>query len=201
MEAPAGPLTSRQHAGARVEKPPESGGARSEGARSPPVDISDIKPIDVPGLVAFWLLAVIVFLQFFTRYVLNNSLGWTEEVARYVLILVGFLGAVTCARKGTHIFLEFFYRYLSAGVAKAMSIIAELVTLVFYGSMTWLAVRLALTTRQKMISINVPRSVVYWIVALALAAMTVQSALWLIRKFRQRGEEIVASIEERTLVE
>ena len=184
-----------------MENPLESGGARSEGARSPPVDISDIKPIDVPGLVAFWLLAVIVFLQFFTRYVLNNSLGWTEEVARYVLILVGFLGAVTCARKGTHIFLEFFYRYLSARAAKAMSIVAELVTLVFYGSMTWLAVRLALTTRQKMISINVPRSVVYWIVALALTAMTVQSALWLIRKFRQRGEEIVASIEERTLVE
>ena len=32
-------------------------------------------------LAVFWLLAVCVFLQFFTRYVLNDRLAWTEEIA------------------------------------------------------------------------------------------------------------------------
>ncbi len=182
-------------------------GAPAVGGRPEPVfderevDISDIGLVDAPGLIAFWALAVIVFLQFFTRYVLNNSLGWTEEVARYVLILVAFLGSVTCVRKGSHIFLEFFYRFVPARVGKALAIVAELITFGFYGFMTWVGVHLARTTRQKMISIDVPRSVVYWIVAASLAAMTVYSALWLVRKLRQRGRDVVAALETRALMD
>lgn len=164
-------------------------------------DISDIRLVDLPGLIVFWALAVIVFLQFFTRYVLNDSLGWTEEVARYVLILVAFLGSITCVRKGSHIFLEFFYRFVPAVVGKALAIVAEIVTFGFYGFMTWVAIKLARTTRQKMISIDVPRSVVYWIVATSLAAMTVYSAIWLFRKLRQRDRDVVAALEQRALMD
>lgn len=40
-----------------------------------PVDLSDLRPEDSVVFVLFWALAVVVFLQFFTRYVLNSSLG------------------------------------------------------------------------------------------------------------------------------
>ena len=60
----------------------------------------------------FWALAAFVFLQFFTRYVLNNSLAWTEEIARYLLIALTFIGAAMAVRKGTHIAVEFLYVYL-----------------------------------------------------------------------------------------
>ena len=43
-------------------------------------------PEDWIAFVLFWALAFIVFLQFFTRYVLNDSLAWTEEIARYGLM-------------------------------------------------------------------------------------------------------------------
>ena len=61
---------------------------------------------DAVVFIIFWLLFITVFLQFFTRYVLNDSYAWTEEIARYLLIGVGFVGSVMAMRKGSHITVE-----------------------------------------------------------------------------------------------
>ncbi|MGC1621697.1 MAG: TRAP transporter small permease, partial [Pseudolabrys sp.] len=63
-------------------------------------------PEDWLAFVIFWLLAFIVFLQFFTRYVLNDSLSWTEEIARYGLMWVVFIGGAMVTRRNTHIAVE-----------------------------------------------------------------------------------------------
>ena len=47
---------------------------------------------DWAAFVLFWLLAAIGILQFVTRYFLNDSLAWTEEIARYVLMCLTFVG-------------------------------------------------------------------------------------------------------------
>ena len=49
-------------------------------------------------LAIFWVMCGCVFLQFFTRYVLNDSFGWTEEIAIFCLVAVVFLGSVMCVR-------------------------------------------------------------------------------------------------------
>jgi TRAP-type C4-dicarboxylate transport system permease small subunit len=159
----------------------------------------DIKLVDVPGLLALWCLAVIVFLQFFTRYVLNDSLAWTEEIARYVLILVAFFGAVTVTRRGTHIFLEFFYRYVPALAGKWLAVAMELLSCLFYGYMSWIAVELALKTKTKMASAEIPKSLLYWGVAAGLAVMAFFSFVWLLRKIRQQPETVLRDIAEHAL--
>lgn len=162
------------------------------------VDISDFKLIDLPGLIALWGLAIIVFLQFFTRYVLNDSLAWTEEIARYVLIVVAYFGAISVTRKGTHIFLEFFYRYLSPMGGKLLAIIMEALSFVFYGYLAYQAVILAQKTRTKMASVEIPKSLLYWIVAVSLAVMAFYSLMWLLRKIKQSPEDVVRELEEHS---
>ena len=63
-----------------------------------PVDLSPYSVEDWVTLAVFWGMALCVFLQFFTRYVLNNSLAWTEEIAINCLVVVVFLGSVWCVR-------------------------------------------------------------------------------------------------------
>ena len=63
-------------------------------------------PEDWIAFVLFWALAFIVFLQFFTRYILNDSLAWTEEIARYGLMSLAFIGGAVVTRKKTHIAVE-----------------------------------------------------------------------------------------------
>src|SRR5204863_8917206 len=59
------------------------------------------------ALALFWALGAIIFYQFFTRYALNDSAAWTEEIARYFLIATVFVGAAMCVRKNNHIQVDF----------------------------------------------------------------------------------------------
>ncbi len=160
------------------------------------VSIADIQWIDIPAIIVFWVLAVVVFLQFFTRYVLNDSLAWTEEVARYLLILVCFLGSISAVRRGNHIALEFLIRMVPPVFGKALAVIAEIITLFLYGALTWIGFALISKTRQKMVTLPVPKAWIYAICVAALAAMTFYSALWLWRKIRRKPEDLVADLDQ-----
>lgn len=157
----------------------------------------DFKMIDLPVMVLFWALMLIVFLQFFTRYVLNDSLAWTEEIARFLLVLVGFVGSITAVRKGSHIFLEFLYRFIPSSLAKGMSIFAEIMCVLFYGICAWLAVQIAQQTNQTLVSIELPKSYLYWVIAVCFVVMSLYSVGKIILKAKLSGEQIVSGIEEQ----
>lgn len=156
-------------------------------------DISDVKLIDIPVLIVFWILFFIVALQFFTRYVLNDSLAWTEEIARFFLIFLGFIGSITCIRKGSHIYLEFFYRYLPLSLIKPTAIFCEMAVAVFFSAAGYLCIGLAQRTfAQRMISVDLPKGIIYWVVVVACFAMALVSAWNVVRLVRRSSSDIVA---------
>jgi TRAP-type C4-dicarboxylate transport system permease small subunit len=142
-------------------------------ATDAPVDISGYAPEDWFTFGVFWLLALDVFYQFFTRYVLDDSAAWTEEIARYLLIVVTFVGASMCVRRNTHIHVEFVYRWLSAPVGRALSTLVDVLRVAFLGYATWLSVLLVPRMQNlKMTIVDFPMSVVYGFVAAGFALMT-----------------------------
>jgi len=161
-----------------TNSPPEEKGRPAEAAtpalfsEEEEVTLEDLSWTDAPAFLIFWVLAFVVFLQFFTRYVLNDSLGWTEEIARYLLIGVCFVGAVIGVRKNTHIAVEFFYRYLPVPARRALYTLVDIAKIVFFVAMTLLCAKLALKTNQKMASIDLSKAAIYWVVTVAFLAMT-----------------------------
>lgn len=60
------------------------------------------KVLNIMVAVSFTILIAACVLQVFTRFVLNNSLSWTEELARYAFIWSNLLGAAICTQKSSH---------------------------------------------------------------------------------------------------
>ena len=151
---------------------------------------------DVPAIVLFVALASIVLLQFLSRYVLNDSVAWTEEVARYLLIGTAYFGSLMALRRGGHIFLEVIYRRTTDANVKALAILSDLAVVVFHLTLTFLAIKLAFVADRRMISVDLPKSIVYGVVAVALLAATAVAARKLVQRTRMTPEEIRRAIEE-----
>ncbi len=147
-------------------------------------DISDFSWSDAPSLALFWVLAGVVFLQFFSRYVMNDSIGWTEEIARYLLIGVTFVGAIIATRKGSHIAIELLYAWLPPEPRRLLASAVDVLMIGVYAWMAWTCGKLALRTNQSMVSLDLPKSVIYWTVAAALVAMALYQAARAIHHWR-----------------
>jgi len=89
-------------------------------------------------LAVFWILAFVVFYQVFTRYVLNDAAGWTEEIARYLLIAMTFLGGAMAVRRGSHIQVDFVYRFIPRAAGRVMATFVDAVRIGFFGYAVWL---------------------------------------------------------------
>src|SRR6266853_5571051 len=98
-------------------------------------------PEDWLVFAIFWSLAFIVFLQFFTRYVLNDSLAWTEEIARYGLMWVVFIGGAMVTRRNSHIAVELLSNVMKPGPLRATLLaFVDFIKLAFIGLLVFDAV-------------------------------------------------------------
>ena len=137
------------------------------------IDLSHYRFEDWAAFSIFWLLGLVIFYQFFTRYALNDSASWTEEIARYLLIATAFIGAATNVRKNNHIQVDFFYRILPQWFSRPMSVAVDVVRVVFLGYCVYLTI--LLMTRigaLRMAIIDWPMGLIYGFVAAGFALMT-----------------------------
>lgn len=81
-------------------------------------------------------MAMLVAAQVFYRYVLNNSLFWSEELARYMLVWISFLGATTAYYKGLHPGVDFIVSRLSAAQRRWTAILVHLVSISLFATIT-----------------------------------------------------------------
>jgi TRAP-type C4-dicarboxylate transport system permease small subunit len=102
------------------------------------VDLGVYRWEDWASLALFVTLAFIVFYQVFTRYVMNDPAGWTEEIARYFLVAIVFIGAAMSVRKNNHIQVDYFYRLIPRTAGRVLSVLVDLARCLFLGYASWL---------------------------------------------------------------
>jgi TRAP-type C4-dicarboxylate transport system permease small subunit len=151
-----------------------------------PIDLT-IYPFEAwIAFAFFWVLAADIFYQFFTRYALNNSAAWTEEIARYLLICVVFIAISASVRTNRHIHVDFFYKLLPAPVCRAMSTLVDLIRVAFFGYAVYLTwAMMQRMGNYKMTIIDLPMNTVYGICLIGFAFAFIRSVQVLIIHWRQ----------------
>ena len=77
-------------------------------------------------------MALVVALQVFFRYVLNHSLFWSEELARFMLVWLSFLGASTAYKRGLHPGVDVLTSRLSPPLQKACAHLVHVASLALF---------------------------------------------------------------------
>lgn len=150
------------------------------------------------AIIQFTALMVIVFLQFCTRYLLNDSLAWTEEIARYLLLSLVFTGSLLLAQKGEHIFLEVTYRLSPRANTKPLALFSAVISCLYYLILTIFGTLLALKTEQSLISVPFPKALIYGFIVLTLGLCALVCAVRLSNLSLKTSEEIYTDIENNT---
>ena len=151
------------------------------------VDLSGTIVEGWAALAIFWTLGLTIFYQFVTRYVMNDSAAWTEEVARYLLIGVVFVGVAIGVEKNMAIQVDFFYRYLPATVGRWMSRLVDAMRIAFFAAAAVMTVQMMLKigNQTRMTIVDAPMNVVYGVVLLGFVALTLRSIQVAFRHWRR----------------
>ncbi len=156
------------------------------------VDLSDTIAEGWIALAVFWALGLTVFYQFVTRYVMNDSAAWTEEVARYLLIGVVFIGAAVGVAKNNQIQVDFFYRHMPAAMGRWLSRAVDVLRTAFFAAAVVMTVQMMLKigNNTRMTIVDAPMNIVYALCLFGFAAMTWRS-VQVMRLHWKRGYSVL----------
>lgn len=117
-------------------------------------------------------MAALVAVQVFFRYVLNHSLFWSEELARFLLIWLTFLGASVAYYRRAHPGIDTVVGLLPAHLKKVAVICVHLASLGLFSVMLFYGFQFAYFVRLQISpALYLPKWIIYSIVPFSGAVL------------------------------
>lgn len=127
-----------------------------------------IQPVVFAGMAA---LIGVITLQIISR-VLFSAVGWTEEVARFLLVWITFLAATLAFQHGRHIAVTFATNALPGRLRQAARIAATLAVIAFMLALVVIGYRyMQVQSFQKSASLRLSMTYVYAVIPVSAALM------------------------------
>lgn len=103
-------------------------------------------------------MAILVAVQVFFRYVLNQSLFWSEELARYLLVWLTFLGTSAAYYRKANPGVDFLYARVSPGLRKTADVMIHCVSIGLFAVMIIFGMQFAFFVRMQISpALNLPK--------------------------------------------
>ena len=125
------------------------------------------------GFLAAALIAMVAMVcgDFLGRELLGRGIVWAKEVASFLMIWIGFIGASVAAAGGRHLRIEALDRLLPRGTARRLYRATHLIAAVVSGFLAYLGLRYCLESYQfdeRSAVLNLPLALVQAVIPLAL---------------------------------
>lgn len=136
----------------------------------------------------FLSFVIITLAQVFCRYVLNDSLMWSEEYVRFALFWVTMLAMAIAVDRGHHICMDGFELLLPVRLQRPIKILAHLVTVSFCALLLWQGSRLVFLSMDSPAPVTeVPLGIVYAAAPLGAMLALLFCGLMIMRILRGRA--------------
>ena len=176
----------------------------------------DKTAILLSGIVLKFLIAVGLFMlvltwvHVFFRYVLNNSLSWTEEALKMLLVWFCLVSASVLASDREHVKIVIFKEKLAKSIEKKVDLLTQTMTLLVSVLVTVVGVIMVINSANNISpALGIPMPYAYAAVPVAFALMSVYELRNLLHdleeyrknkpqgsKYRPTPEEIKSSLHE-----
>ena len=157
--------------------------------------ISRVMDKTLSYVVALLLVAMsgIVFGNVVSRYFLNTTLGWYEEVSRFLLIWIVFLGAVIALVRGDHLGIDLLALALPPRACRVVVVLGDIVVLVALAIMFQGAWEMAIDSLQSgwvASSVPIPYGWVYMVGPVSAVLMFIQTLIKIAGDIRSLKEAL-----------
>lgn len=134
------------------------------------------------------VLVIAVFMQVIFRFVLGSPLAWTEELARYCLIWITFLGAAYAMSLKAHIGMEVFVNIFKLSGRKMLYILSTIASFAFFLLMVIQGFDLAVQSMSQLSPVlRIPMGVIYAIIPLSGCILIINMASQFSKDFKSGG--------------
>lgn len=145
------------------------------------------------------VMSLVVLWQVFTRFVLDSPSSWSEELARFLMVWMGFLGGAVGLKYGTHLGLTLFLeRIKNDNMKKAVEIIGHFLCIVMGAIIVYYGYVFMIEGKNQVAqSLGFKMLYVYTIVpfsGLVIILNSLELIYYSVKKNLQPGQEINISI-------
>lgn len=119
------------------------------------------------------IMVVIIFLQIISRILIQSSFPWTEELARFLMIWLTFLGAAFSFQYGAHIGITLITNKIPRKLAAVVQVIVCLLCVILFSILIVQGYDLVMrSTTQVSPALGLPMNYVYTIIPISGLLMT-----------------------------
>lgn len=131
------------------------------------------------------IMSFLAFLQVITRYVFFYSIVWSEEVTRYLMVWLTFIGAALAICKQDHISIDMFTNFFQKKTGHDFKFVLNLIILIFSICGGYFGLRLIMKTYamgQLTEATRIPMYLIYCVMEFSFVLMAFHAFVRLIEK-------------------
>ena len=146
--------------------------------------------VEIALFVFGFTMAAIVAVQVFFRYGLNHSLFWSEELSRYLLVWLTFLGASVAYHRKAHPGIDVFVTMIPLRLKKPVAVFVHLISLVLFSVMVIYGFQFSYFVRLQITpALYLPKWILFGIVPLSGIIFMIHGLSFLLQDLKENHRD------------